>query len=250
MHAPRTLRLLLIVGLLLAVAIPGSLALARTNAAPDQAPLPTQAEPPKAIELIPQDDVDEGKTPDGVYGSQFAPYQPLDQAFQAEVEPNNTAATATALASNDGVVWGAVFPNGDLDYFSFTANAGDRVYAAVMTSFSSNASTDSVLTLFASDGTTVVETDDNDGSLGSSSSTIAGANIVSGGAYFLQVKHFSATSHLRPYHLHVRVQSGSPTAEVEPNDTPGTANALPAFGWMTGTHSSATADTGELQKVC
>ncbi|MFZ1551895.1 MAG: hypothetical protein WAV53_10930, partial [Anaerolineae bacterium] len=80
MHAPRTLRLLLIVGLLLAVAIPGSLALARTNAAPDQAPLPTQAEPPKAIELIPQDDVDEGKTPDGVYGSQFAPYQPLDQA--------------------------------------------------------------------------------------------------------------------------------------------------------------------------
>ena len=96
-----------------------------------------------------------------------------------------------------------------------------------MTSFSSNASTDSVLTLFASDGTTVVETDDNDGSLGGSSSSIAGANIVSGGAYFLQVKHFSATNHLRPYHLHVRVQSGSPTAEVEPNDTPGTANALP-----------------------
>ncbi|WP_343389905.1 PPC domain-containing protein [Candidatus Amarobacter glycogenicus] len=185
-------------GLLLSAAIPGSLALARTNAAPDQAPLPTQAEPPKAIELIPRTMLMRARRRMASTAPSLHPTSRSIRPFQAEVEPNNTAATATALASNDGVVWGAVFPNGDLDYFSFTANAGDRVYAAVMTSFSSNGSTDSVLTLFASDGTTVVETDDNDGSLGSSSSTIAGANIVSGGAYFLQVKHFSATNHLRP----------------------------------------------------
>ena len=54
----------------------------------------------------------------------------------SETEPNGTAATATVLPGNDVVAVGNIFPNGDLDYFSFTGNAGDKVYAATMTSFS------------------------------------------------------------------------------------------------------------------
>ncbi|MBI4917029.1 MAG: pre-peptidase C-terminal domain-containing protein [Acidobacteria bacterium] len=162
------------------------------------------------------------------------------QSFVEEVEPNDTSATATPAGGTDVVVRGYVYGNGDVDYYSFTAAAGDRVYAATQTSFSASASTDSVLTLLGTDGTTTIEEDDNDGTLGASSSTIAGATIPSAGTYFLRVRHFSATSQLRPYHLHLKVQSGSPTAEVEPNDDVATAQALPAAGWISGSTSSAT----------
>jgi hypothetical protein len=41
--------------------------------------------------------------------------------------------------------------------------------------------------------------------------------------------------------MHVRVQSGSPTAETEPNDTPAQANPLPGNGWVSGTRDPAAA---------
>ena len=110
-----------------------------------------------------------------------------------------------------------------------------------MTSLSSNASVDSVLTLFASDGTTVLETDLDDGSFGASSSSIAGFTIPSPGVYYLQVRHNAAlaTSQLRPYRLYFQQRTGAPTPETEPNDTiPG--QALPAGGWVSGDTSSAT----------
>lgn len=158
-----------------------------------------------------------------------------------EIEPNGTAATATVLTGNQVKIRGNIYPNGDQDYFSFTANAGDRVYAAVMTSFSASGSVDSQLRIFASDGTTVLEFDEDDGSLGGSSSTIAGLVIPSAGTYYARVNHFSATQQLRPYELYLRVQSGSPTAEVEPNDTPATANPLPANGFVSGARNPAVA---------
>ncbi|MGH9802919.1 MAG: PPC domain-containing protein, partial [Blastocatellia bacterium] len=157
-----------------------------------------------------------------------------------EVEPNNTFGTAQAIGTDVKVV-GNVFPNADEDWYSFTAAAGDHIHAAVMTSFSANASSDSQLRLFQSDGTTLIEFDDDDGALGGFSSTIAGATIPSAGTYYLQVKHFSATSQLRPYEMWLKVQSGSPTAEVEGNDTPATANALPANGYVSGARNPAAA---------
>ncbi|MFN7961132.1 MAG: IPTL-CTERM sorting domain-containing protein [Thermoanaerobaculia bacterium] len=166
-------------------------------------------------------------------------YAPTGQGFVSEVEPNNTAATATPLGGTNVVVRANIFPNGDIDFFSFTAGAGDRVYAATMTSFSANASSDSQLDVIASDGTTSLEFDDDDGSLGGLSSSIAGVTIPSAGTYYLRVKHFSATNQLRPYDLHLRVQSGTPTAEVEPNNTPATATPLPASGWVSGSVNPA-----------
>ena len=58
------------------------------------------------------------------------------QGYVGEVEPNGTTATATPLAGTNLVARAALFPNGDIDFYSFSATAGDRVYAAVMTSFS------------------------------------------------------------------------------------------------------------------
>ncbi len=185
-----------------------------------------------------------GKTPvplNDPLGLRRPPAAVLGQGYVGEVEPNGTFGTATPLAGTNVVARANIFPNADVDWYSFSANAGDRVYAAVMTSFSASGSTDSQLRLFQSDGTTLIEFDDNDGSLGGTSSSIAGAAIPSAGTYFFQVNHFSATGQLRSYDLHFRLQSGSPTPEVESNDTPATANPLPVNGWVSGARNPAAA---------
>ena len=164
------------------------------------------------------------------------------QAYLGEVEPNGTSATASPIAGTNVVIRGNLFPNGDIDFYSFTATAGDRIYAATMTSFSAGNSTDSQITLIASDGTTTIEFDDDNGSFAALSSSIAGAVIPTTGTYFLKVNDFTAgTTSERPYELHLRVQSGAPTPEVESNDTPATANPLPANGWVSGARNPAAA---------
>ncbi len=170
------------------------------------------------------------------------PLAPQGQDFATEIEANNAYTTATSLPSTDLVLLGNIYPATDVDYFSFSASAGDRLYAAVMTGFDASAGGDSVLTLYNTNGTTVLETDDNDGTLGASASSIAGTVLPATGTYFLRVSESGDNSTLRPYHLHVRVQSGSPTAEVEPNNIPGTAQPLPNSGWISGVLSATTDD--------
>lgn len=166
----------------------------------------------------------------------------VDPGFVGEVEPNGTSATASPLGGTSVRVQANLFPNGDVDFYSFTATAGDRVYAATMTSFSAGSSTDSQITLLASDGTTVIEFDDDNGSFAGLSSSIAGATIPTTGTYYLRINDFTAgTTSERPYELSFRLQSGSPTAEVEANDTSATANVLPVNGWVSGTRNPAVA---------
>ena len=149
-----------------------------------------------------------------------------------EVEPNNTLAQANLLPGTGHKITGNIYPVGDVDTFSFQANAGDRVYAAVQTQFSP-ASLDSELTVLDSVGT-VLEYDDNDGSFATTSSSIAGTVIPASGTYFLKVNQFGATSTIRPYYLYFRLQAGSPAGETEPNDTSDTATAAPVNGWIAG----------------
>ncbi|HJU39475.1 MAG TPA: proprotein convertase P-domain-containing protein, partial [Tahibacter sp.] len=171
----------------------------------------------------------------------YAP-QPFGQGYAGEVEPNGTSATASPITGTNVVVRGLLYPNGDIDFYSFTANAGDKVYAATMTSFSTGNSTDSQLTILDTDGTTVLEFDDDNGSFAGLSSTIAGVTIPANGTYFVKVNDFTAgTTNERPYELHFRIQSGAPTPEVEANDTPATANPLPANGWVSGARNPAAA---------
>jgi uncharacterized repeat protein (TIGR01451 family) len=180
-----------------------------------------------------------GGFPPGLTRPGRSPLGVLGTALGIEVEPNDTAATATAIAGVSRVMEGKVFPNADVDYYAFNPAAGDRVYAAVMTSYSASASPDSVLDLIAGDGTTVLETDLDDGSFGTTSSTISGATIASAGTHYLRVRHNVATGQLRPYRLFFQLRSGAPVAETESNDTfPG--QPLPGGGWVTGSTGAAT----------
>ncbi len=88
----------------------------------------------------------------------------LPAAPGTEAEPNDTTATATPIEAGERIR--APRTVGDVDHYRFTAEAGDRVFAAALTS-GSVASSDSQLALLGSDGTTVLESDDDDGSFGS-----------------------------------------------------------------------------------
>lgn len=159
-----------------------------------------------------------------------------------ERESNNTSATANALSVTQARVSGMLYPNGDIDFYSFNANAGDRIFAAVMTSGSAGSSTDSQITLLASDGTTTIEFDDDNGSFAALSASIAGATIPTTGVYYLKVNDFTAgTTSERGYNLWLSVQSGPPTPEVESNDLPATATTLPSSGFVSGARNPAIA---------
>jgi hypothetical protein len=106
---------------------------------------------------------------------------PTGQDFGSEEEPNSAAGTANPIVGTSRVIQANSLPGTDLHFFSFQANAGDRVYAAVMTSLNGRGLFDSELVLFQPDGITALETDNDDGSFGASSSSIAGATIPAAG---------------------------------------------------------------------
>ena len=133
-----------------------------------------------------------------------------------EAEPNGTPATATPIEPGERIR--APRTSGDVDHYRFTAEAGDRVFAAVVTS-GSVGSPDPELALLGSDGTTVLESDDDNGSFGAVSSSIAGTTIPASGTYYLRVDGSAeAANQFLPYDLALDVHSGEPAPEVEPND--------------------------------
>jgi subtilisin-like proprotein convertase family protein len=182
----------------------------------------------------------------GKKGDQTAPIavspNALGTASTTEAEPNDTPATAQFLPTTPVRVRADLFRSPfttaaavDVDIYSFTAAAGDRVYAATMTGFSGG-STDTQIDILASDGTTVLETDDEDGTISGSASNIAGTVLATAGTYYVRVRQFTTSSlsgTVRPYDLYVRVLSGTPTPETEPNNN-GAPQALAANGWMSG----------------
>lgn len=170
-----------------------------------------------------------------------------------ETHPNDTPKTATPLTTttNCFALLGAISPAGDLDYYSFTAPPGARVWALVDTS-ASTASKDSILTLFGPDGTAQIEQDDNDG-VGTNcdmtvetkqSSTIAGRALTAGGIHFLRVQGSNATSLITLYKLFVVVTS-SATAEVEPNNGIATATPIVTSSSPIGVRSGSIAGAGD-----
>ena len=184
----------------------------------------------------------------GLEGLANAAHAPL---VRAETEANGTTATANPLPllGGYGAGTGAIDVAGDLDFWSFVAPAGSKVWILCDTGGTQVGmpnSRDTVIELYAPDGTTLIETDDDDGSgfggdgtLESGlASAIAGRAITVGGTHFIKVRAFSASSGIvNPYRLMVVVTLATPQAEVEPNDSQGTANRLaipPVFGWRAG----------------
>jgi subtilisin-like proprotein convertase family protein len=167
-----------------------------------------------------------------------------------EREPNNTVATANALGTTEGKIranaWSetAATTGTDTDYFSFTTTvANSKIYAATKTSFSASGS-DSTLDVIAGDGTTVLETDLNDGSFSATSSSISGTVLPTPGTYYLRVTNVSATSPISPYDLYFAIKSATPTVETEPNNNGQTPNPVSASGLMSGViNPAADSDT-------
>ncbi|MFN7974913.1 MAG: putative Ig domain-containing protein [Acidobacteriota bacterium] len=171
------------------------------------------------------------------------------QSFIPEVEPNGTPQSATPLSGSNLVALGNLYPVGDFDFYSFTATAGDHIYTSTMTAFSpTGGSHDTILALIATNGSTVIESDDDNGEINDLASSIAGAVIPASGTYYLRVRGYPGVVRpVTPYQLHLRIQSGSPAAETEPNDDTPTANPLPPSGWVQGTVSTgADVDTYSL----
>jgi hypothetical protein len=171
-----------------------------------------------------------------------------------EVEPNNTPATATPLNLVSGcqAASGAISPVGDVDYYSFTAPPGSKMWALVDTGPSTTGH-DSVLTLFGPDGTTVIEIDDDDGIgnncgptiLSRQASAIAGRTLTAGGTYFLRVEAFGGASTISAYKLFVTVTTSS-TAESEPNNTAATANPIVTALSPIGVRTAAITPAGDV----
>jgi subtilisin-like proprotein convertase family protein len=169
-----------------------------------------------------------------------APLEPtaLPAVPGGEAEPNDSPAQATPIQSG-ARIRANLLAAGDVDCYSFEARAGERVFADVVTSGSAGVSNDSALALIGSDGATVLESDDNDGSQGPLSSGIAGATIPSDGVYYLRVRDNSgAASAERPYDLYLQLRAGAPAAEVGSTDTPEGAQPL-GDGEVAGSLSSA-----------
>jgi hypothetical protein len=140
-----------------------------------------------------------------------------------EVEPNNSITVTNFITDIAGAeVRGGITPAGDVDFYSFSANAGDRIWSYINTS-NATSSTDSVLTLLNSVSTTL-QLDDDNGSQSSLSSAIAGAPITQTGTYALQVRQFGGATIMNPYSLYINRTSGAAVPEAEPNDTLLTAN--------------------------
>lgn len=102
---------------------------------------------------------------------------------------------------------------------SFTAGADYRLYAGTMTRFSGG-STDTLIDVIASNGTTALETSDDDGATGTASN-IAGPLVATAGTSYVRARQFDAASRpgaSRPHDFFLRVDLGSPIPEMEPPD--------------------------------
>ncbi|HZS03458.1 MAG TPA: IPT/TIG domain-containing protein [Blastocatellia bacterium] len=184
---------------------------------------------------------------------------PQVPALVSEVEPNNTPAQAMQLdpGTAPAIVLGATFPGGDQDYFKFTAPAGAKVWAYVDTGGTRNTnstSRDSFLTLFSSDGTTVIEEDDDDGTGNGCDGTpetvlasvIAGTTLTTAGTYYLRVEQAAGTGVIDPYTLYVVLTTAAPAAESEPNDTSANANPIVTANSTVGFRSGAIGTAGDV----
>ncbi|HEY0071473.1 MAG TPA: S-layer homology domain-containing protein, partial [Chloroflexia bacterium] len=186
--------------------------------------------PPSGINL-------QGGTYNGVDAPAGGACGPGSVYFDAE--PNNTIATAQPLDStNRAEVRGSIDYGGDADYYSFTANAGDRIWAYVFT-LGATSSTDSQFTILDA-LTQTIQFDDDNGSQADLSSATAGAVITQTATYYFKVNAFSSTSTIFNYTLFIDHTSSGAIPEIEPNDTFTQTNAYTMGTVVTGSIAMTT----------
>ena len=149
---------------------------------------------------------------------QAGPYRPYEPN-----EPNDSAGTATPLGYEEVVRNQFVGLAGDADYYTFYAFTGEQ-FVVGLEAASIGSDLDPVLTLYDTDGTTVLEINDDSNGLDSRLSFTLPAE----GYYYLQVRDYDALTAGGPryfYNLSIRPHSiyVSPTGK----GTVGTVSATP-----------------------
>jgi len=162
------------------------------------------------------------------------------EAMVTETEPNDTAGTANTVADGDFMV-ADISPAGDVDYFSNGGNAiQDLVFAATVTAGGTSGS-DSQLNVYANDGTTLIEFDDDSGP--GLASCVAGGVAPQAGDVFFAVNEYNNDGEITPYEMHqVVAPATAAISEVEPNDDAGTATPITTV-FVNGSLSAVAADT-------
>lgn len=145
-----------------------------------------------------------------------------------EVEGNDSAVGASDLLA--GANGGQIVGPDDVDYWAVPALSGEKVYAFLDHGNAMLSGLDSELRFLNTNGTSLIEFDDNDGE-GSDSpvatytwrtsafaATIAGVPIFSDGTYYLQARSVGSAT-LARYRLHYGIQPAgrAPAPECEPN---------------------------------
>lgn len=142
-----------------------------------------------------------------------------------ENEPNDTPGEANSIRWGE-FGQGAVDPMTEEDFWRGTGEVGDLVFAFVDTQHSTMG-TDSFLEIFAADGVTLIEDDDNNGP--GSTSVVAGAVLPQSGDVFFRITEDGANDVITRYDLHQAIVNPADSApELEANDTAATANGIPA----------------------
>ncbi len=181
--------------------------------------------------------IDEGST-SPIQGASF----PLEVTeCQRELEPNNTAATATALQCP---LTAGIVPSGDVDYFDLgVAPANARLFSMIEAGAANfNMGTQSStanLQLRVTTGTDTVEfdNDDLDNPFNGSAPGVAGTPLDAGVQHFLRVNNLSGA--VEPYRVYAVIQASTPATESEPNGTPDEAQGS-IENYFSGTISAAT----------
>jgi hypothetical protein len=117
--------------------------------------------------------------------------------------------TATPLWSGTNKFYGAIFPSGDSDFFSFTLPAGKKPYLETHNKGSNAACDyDTEITLYDSAGSPLAMDDD----LGTNSCSLINAanypavNNLSAGTYYVEVNEYLKDGTIESYQLDVIFQ--------------------------------------------
>jgi hypothetical protein len=177
-----------------------------------------------------------------------------------ESEPNNTWSTATYLGSSRFAIGaGSIDQPGDVDYFAFEAPARARLWVTVDTGGPASAAAttrDSLLTVYGTKGTDVLEIDDDDGSGNGGdgatesdlASAIAGLRTRNSGTHYLSVRAYDAAARLSPYQvfLTITTETNDLGSEIESNDTPPLADYIVSPDRSIGVRSAAINRPGDV----
>ncbi|MEI8254254.1 MAG: DVUA0089 family protein [Deltaproteobacteria bacterium] len=165
-----------------------------------------------------------------------------------ETEANNTPATANGPTTPGGGLVASVGPVADMDYFTFTLAAYSDVRLQTFDTTSSTTcvtGTDTVMTFYAPDGTTVLASND-DGGISPCSyldpTATAAMRRLAPGTYYVSIRAYSATAVIAQYNARVTAIATCGNGAREGTETCDDGNTAGGDGCAT----NCTTETGYL----